>query len=623
MSLAELIPTFEQVHVRSGEILFRTGEEGDAFFIIIEGIVRVFIQPGGKDLEVACLGPGEWFGEMALLTGEPRSTDIEAETDLVLLRLSRKNFDQLIRKHPSLGVSLAGLLAAKLISTNAVMRGVREGAQTPPSAGSAVYRSIAAPPAGQRRRLSPGAFRWLRQRRFLGLLLGLALAACASFALSGTGIGTGRIVLLDLLLVATVLWSLQAFSFLGLHRPSDPCGRVGRGDPRFCLFRFFQLHMVPCPRGFRDVCSDIEDRSPLQAHPSHDEAFPPQLRRPDLCRRPFRASPDACDPFAQRQARACESPRADLERDPGFKKGSDGAVGLSMATLLGYGNMSIAFMNGSFICFFMIGFLPPAIGATITWAYWLKATWLLSASFFCLTYLAIITFYRPAEVGELDSSVTDVQLRALGPLTMEEKVCLLAVAISLGGFLTQSWHHIDGAWITLLSLLVLLATSVLDEQTLRNRIDWGFLISLGALVGFGNVIAGSGLPEIVSREARPYLQFLVGSRLVFLLSATMGIVLLRLIMPAFPAIVVSVLALLPMGASIGINPFVIGVVVLLVIEPWLLPHQSMIFQTLWSATEGRLFDHRQILKPALVHVLVCLAAVALSIPYWKYVGLIR
>jgi di/tricarboxylate transporter len=307
----------------------------------------------------------------------------------------------------------------------------------------------------------------------------------------------------------------------------------------------------------------------------------------------------------------------------GFKKGSDGAVGLSMATLLGYGNMSIAFMNGSFICFFMIGFLPPGIGANITWAYWLKATWLLSTSFFLLTYLAIITFYRPAEVGELDSSVTDVQLRTLGPLTREEKICLLAVAISLGGFLTQSWHHIDGAWITLLSFLILLATSVLDEQTLRNRIDWGFLISLGALIGFGNIISGSGLPEIVSREARPYLQFLAGSRLVFLLSATMGIFLLRLIMPAFPAIVVSVLALLPMGASIGINPFVIGVVVLLVIEPWLLPHQSMIFQTLWSATEGRLFDHRQILKPAFVHVLVCLAAVALSIPYWKHVGLIR
>ena len=139
--LAELIPSFEQIQVKSGEILYSAGDAGDALYIIVDGIVRVFLRPGGQSLEIACLGPGDWFGELALLTGEPRTTDAEAQTDLILLKLSRNNFNQLIKKYPSLGVSLAGLLAAKLASANVVMRGSGESSvRSGPSAAQAGTR---------------------------------------------------------------------------------------------------------------------------------------------------------------------------------------------------------------------------------------------------------------------------------------------------------------------------------------------------------------------------------------------------------------------------------------------------------------------------------------------------
>jgi hypothetical protein len=83
------------------------------------------------------------------------------------------------------------------------------------------------------------------------------------------------------------------------------------------------------------------------------------------------------------------------------------------------------------------------------------------------------------------------------------------------------------------------------------------------------------------------------------------------------------LALLPISATLQISPLVIGLCVLLINEPWFLPHQSMIFQTLLSSTEGRLFDHGQIVKLAFFHVLFVLAAITVSYPYWKYLGLIR
>jgi CRP-like cAMP-binding protein len=111
-----VIPNFEQLHVSSGEIVLKHGDPGDALYIIIDGIVRVFLPPGGKTREIGCFGPGDCFGEMALLTGETSSANIEAMTNLNLLRLSKESFDQLIRMHHSLGQSPLGLLLSFAIA---------------------------------------------------------------------------------------------------------------------------------------------------------------------------------------------------------------------------------------------------------------------------------------------------------------------------------------------------------------------------------------------------------------------------------------------------------------------------------------------------------------------------
>jgi anion transporter len=624
--LAELIPSFEQIHVKSGEILYGAGDPGDALYIIVYGIVRIFLRPGGQSLEIACLGRGDWFGELALLTGEPRTTDAEAQTDLILLRLARNNFDQLIKKHPSLGVSLAGLLAAKLASANVVMRGTGElSARSRPSAAPAVARAAGPTAAAVAKgTLFRSARTWSKDRRFLALCVIAFLCVPSALWLRTTGLGIPRTMLFELLLAATILWSTNAFSFLtvsiglpvvavllGATKPAAAFSGFS-SSTWFLVLAVFGLSASIAKTGllYRLTLVMIKRFPRNYFGQAFAVAFSGLLLTPVI------PSPNG--------RLALASPLIlTLTEILGYKKGSGGAVGLAMASFLGHGNMTVMFMNGSFVCFFMLGLLPPDVGSTITWGYWFKVAWPLSTFYFCASYLAIIALYRPTETKELVPSVADAQLRTLGPMTTEEKVCLLAVFTSLAGFLTQSWHHIDGAWIAMLCLLILFATSVLDQTTLRTSIDWAFLISLGALIGFGNVISASGLPEIVAGAAKPYLQFLVGSKLVFLLVITVSVVLIRFILPAFPSLVVCILALLPISAALEISPFVIGLIVLLVNEPWLLPHQSMIFQTLLSSTEGRLFDHPQTVKFGLIHVLISLAAIAISFPYWKYMGLIR
>lgn len=85
-----------------GEIVFRQGDRGDRFYLIRSGRVRVILDGS----PIARLSDGQFFGELALLTGDGRAATVVAETDLSTLTLSAENFARLIRQCPRLRESI-------------------------------------------------------------------------------------------------------------------------------------------------------------------------------------------------------------------------------------------------------------------------------------------------------------------------------------------------------------------------------------------------------------------------------------------------------------------------------------------------------------------------------------
>jgi di/tricarboxylate transporter len=266
--------------------------------------------------------------------------------------------------------------------------------------------------------------------------------------------------------------------------------------------------------------------------------------------------------------------------------------------------------------------LPAEAGAAITWGAWARAAFPLGISFFVFSYLAILVLYRPSKGAKLNPMVIEAQLRTLGPLTLSEKISLATVTFSILGFLTQPWHHVNGAWIAILSFLILFVSSVLDEKSIRADIDWNFLISFGALVGFGNVISASGLTGVMAKEIGVHLEIFTGNKLMFLLVISVAVHLVRFLLPLTPALVVSILSITPVLSTLGVNPLVIGLVVLASSNPWFFPHQDNVYLNILQYTEGKLFRHEQTWKLACLHVLIVMLAVAMSLSYWRYLGLI-
>jgi len=83
------------------------------------------------------------------------------------------------------------------------------------------------------------------------------------------------------------------------------------------------------------------------------------------------------------------------------------------------------------------------------------------------------------------------------------------------------------------------------------------------------------------------------------------------------------LAILPILSGFGVNPFVAGLVLLISSNPFLLPHQNMMYMNIVSGTEGKMFQHSQIMKLTFLHIVIVLVSITLSVPYWIFLGLIR
>lgn len=98
-SLAEMSDHLVTQNVQAGKNIIREGDAGDKFYLIRQGEVRV--RRGAEQKEVATLKEGDFFGEMALLTGQPRNASVEAVTDTLLYVLSQDQFRLAIAQQAS------------------------------------------------------------------------------------------------------------------------------------------------------------------------------------------------------------------------------------------------------------------------------------------------------------------------------------------------------------------------------------------------------------------------------------------------------------------------------------------------------------------------------------------
>ena len=113
-ALTAIATELEYVYLSGGRTLMREGEVGDSLYILLNGRLRIVASRPDKDETVINeIGPGETLGEMAILTGEPRSATVRAIRDCALVKFSKAAFERLVEQYPKTMMQLAGLIVQR------------------------------------------------------------------------------------------------------------------------------------------------------------------------------------------------------------------------------------------------------------------------------------------------------------------------------------------------------------------------------------------------------------------------------------------------------------------------------------------------------------------------------
>lgn len=104
--LDDLVGHMRAQKAAKGAVIIRQGDPGLSFYLIATGRVSVWVKKAFSKTKVAELFPDQFFGEMALISHEPRNATVIAEEDTILFVLNRMDFEKILMKNPAVAQEL-------------------------------------------------------------------------------------------------------------------------------------------------------------------------------------------------------------------------------------------------------------------------------------------------------------------------------------------------------------------------------------------------------------------------------------------------------------------------------------------------------------------------------------
>lgn len=306
-----------------------------------------------------------------------------------------------------------------------------------------------------------------------------------------------------------------------------------------------------------------------------------------------------------------------------FRFRGKAATQLALTAFAGVTLFSASFLTSRSINFVIYGMLSSQEQQQFSWIYWLFASAAASVAMLAIYFLAASVVFRGTEKSLLSKEQIDVQLNLLGKMKRREWAALAGIVIFSVGIVTTSIHNIQPPWMGMAILYGLLLFGFLNKREFREKTDWPGLIYLGTLIGIINTFNYLGLDKWLISHLSVLTEVMQTSFSLFVAILFLVIFVIRLALPNSATIAVCATIFMPVASHVGVNPWVVGFILLLLGDMWVFPYQCphyMQFQQLVS--EKHVYDESMFMKFNLFMNCVRLAGVYAAIPFWKELGLL-
>lgn len=307
----------------------------------------------------------------------------------------------------------------------------------------------------------------------------------------------------------------------------------------------------------------------------------------------------------------------------GYRRAGIAATQMAAATFAGFSLFSAAFLTSKSVNFALFELFPAQVKDQFTWGYWVFAS-LVAIVVLLLGYMLLSAlFFRHDEKANISSDVIEQQLKILGPMSNMEWVILFGVILFIAGVVTSSLHKIQPPWIGLAILFILLTVGGITKQGFRQQIDWPFLLMLGGFVGLVRTMNYLEIDVLFSQNLAWIAKFMRDDFYIFVLLLCGAMYTIRLVVPNSAAIILVASIFMPVAIQQGINPWIIGFMVLMFSDGWFMTYQCSYYLMFAELSEEKgVFNQAKMLTFNRMSNLLRLAAVYASIPFWKFIGIL-
>lgn len=296
---------------------------------------------------------------------------------------------------------------------------------------------------------------------------------------------------------------------------------------------------------------------------------------------------------------------------------------LSASLLGGASLMSAIFLSSKSVNFLVFGLLPFQEQMRFQWLYWLFAASVCGAILLVLYFLGCWLLFRNPSRPAVAKGRVENQLALLGPMAPAEWAGVFGLGILLASFLSAPFHHIDIPWVALAILFALLMFGFIGTAEFRQRIDWGFLVFLGSLIGLVASMRYVGLDAWLTDHLAWLNVFMSDDFPLFVLMLAAALFVVRLALPVNATVVIFATLLIPTAVNLQVNPWLVGFLILLLAESFIWPYQVSYYAQLCSVSgpAGKA-DHPRVLVLNFLVFGMKLAAIFASIPFWRSLGVL-